>query len=151
MAERRAFDALCCRSCLNASCLGPGGTGVWFVLLRTQGSSEPSFPPPTLLCNMLVTCLWFPTSSRSGCLSGIAGCDVKRSSPLLVWTKPWVLLFTSVRGRDGMVPKQTQTFSIPCAGRDEKVTGHGNSGFLYDSPPASPWRETRWDGTSSSN
>lgn len=47
-----------------------------------------------------------------------------------------VLLFTLVRGRDGMVPKQTQTFSIPCAGRDEKVTGHGSSGFLHDSPPA---------------
>ena len=46
-----------------------------------------------------------------------------------------VLLFTLVRGRDWMVPKQTPTFSIPCTGGDEKAIGHGNSGFLYDSPP----------------
>lgn len=46
------------------------------------------------------------------------------------------MLFVLVRGRNGTVPKQTQIFSIPCTGRDEKVIDHRNSGFLCDSPPA---------------
>lgn len=70
--------------------------------------------PLPLSCSALASCLWFPTSGRTGCVSALLCMMHNDLIPFQREGRNFVLLFVLVRDRDGMLPKQIQAFSIPC-------------------------------------
>lgn len=101
-----------------------------------ENSKRALASPLPLSCSALASCLWFPTSGRTGCVSTLLCMMQNDLIPFQQGGRNFVLLFVLVRDRDGILPNEIQAFSIPCNERDEKVIDYGNFVFLHDSPPA---------------
>lgn len=86
----------------------------WGLVCFVENAKRALVSPLPLSCSALASCLWFPTSGRTGCVSALLCMMHNDLIPFQREGRNFVLLFVLVRDRDGMLPKQIQAFSIPC-------------------------------------